>query len=185
MTAYEADFILTASSRAGMTAIPYDVNLSRSSFVTAWLRTGLFVALSDGLFASATGILIPPYATPFRVFRGVASVLFGRGALNGGVPMALVGIMMHIGVALFWSGLFLLVLRNSPALRDAIHSWPKALMIAAVYGPSIWLIMSLLVIPTMVHRPPTIGAKWWVQLIGHIPFVVGPMIIANRKDTTT
>ena len=164
-----------------MSAIPYDMTAARPTFVTAWLRTGLLVALSDGLFASATGILIPPYATPFRVFRGVASVLFGRDGLNGGVPMALVGMMMHLCVALFWSGLFLLAIRNSPALRDAIGSWPKAILVATVYGPSIWLIMSLIVIPAMVHRPPTIGAKWWVQLIGHIPFVVGPMILANRR----
>ena len=161
--------------------IAYDATENRSGFAARWLRTGLMVAVSDGLFASATGILIPPYATPFRVFRGVASVLFGRGALNGGVPVALVGMMMHLCVALFWSGLFLVALRNSPALRDAIQSWPKAILVATVYGLSIWLIMSLIVIPTLVHRPPTIGAKWWVQLIGHIPFVAGPMILANRR----
>ncbi len=166
-----------------MAAIAHDLTLPRQSFVSAWIRTGLLVALSDGLFASATGILIPPYATPFRVFRGVASVLFGRGVLTGGVPMALVGIMMHICVALFWSGLFLLALRNSTMLRDAIQSWPTAILVATVYGLSIWLIMSLIVIPAMVHRPPTIGTKWWVQFIGHIPFVVGPMILANRRTT--
>src|SRR4026207_89724 len=99
-----------------MATIAQDDIVPRQSFVSAWIRTGLLVALSDGLFASATGILIPPYATPFKVFRGVASVLFGRGALSGGVPMALVGIMMHICVALFWSGLFLLALRNSATL---------------------------------------------------------------------
>ena len=166
-----------------MATIAQDLTLPRQSFVSAWIRTGLLVALSDGLFASATGVLIPPYATPFRVFRGVASVLFGRGVLTGGAPMALVGIMMHICVALFWSGLFLLALRNSAALRDAIQSWPTAILVATVYGLSIWLIMSLIVIPTMVHRPPTIGTKWWVQFIGHIPFVVGPMILANRRTT--
>src|SRR5215213_4555585 len=103
--------------------------------VSAWIRTGLLVALSDGLFASATGVLIKPYATPFRVFRGVASVLFGRSALDGGVPMALAGIGIHICVALFWSGLFLLAIRNSDALRETLRSWPKSVMVAAVYGP--------------------------------------------------
>ena len=99
--------------------------------------------------------------------------------------MALVGIGMHICVALFWSGLFLLAVRNSSALAAAVQSWPRSILLAAVYGPSIWLIMSLIVIPAMVHRPPTIGAKWWVQLVGHIPFVVGPMILANRKRLRT
>jgi hypothetical protein len=164
-----------------MTTIAHDTTRSRPAFLDAWIRTGLLVALSDGLFASATGMFIAPYATPFRVFRGVASVLFGRGALDGGTPMTLVGIAMHISVALFWSGLFLIALRNSEALRDALRSRPKSLLVASIYGPSIWLVMSLVVIPALLHRPPTITTKWWVQLIGHIPFVVGPMILANRK----
>jgi hypothetical protein len=165
-----------------MTTTALDSQVARPAFLSSWIRTGLFVALSDGLFASATGVLIAPYATPFRVFRGVASVLFGRGALDGGVPMALVGIAMHVCVALFWSGLFLIALRSSSALRSAISSWPGAILVAGIYGPAIWLFMSLVFIPAMVHRPPAIGAKWWVQLIGHIPFVVGPMIIANRRS---
>jgi hypothetical protein len=151
--------------------------------VRQWIKTGVAVAVSDGLFASATGIWIKPYATPFRVFRGVASVLFGRGVLDGGVPWALVGMLMHLTVALFWSGLFLLALQNSDKLRAAIQSAPTAILVAVVYGISIWLIMSLIVIPTLVHRPPTIALKWWVQCLGHPLFVVAPMILLNRKTT--
>ena len=53
-----------------------------------------------------------------------------------------------------------------------------------VYGMSIWLIMSLGVIPALVHRPPNITLRWWVQLIGHIPFVAGPMVLVNRQAVT-
>jgi hypothetical protein len=35
----------------------------------------------------------------------------------------------------------------------------------------IWMVMSLAVIPLLVHRPPAISIRWWIQLIGHIPFV--------------
>jgi uncharacterized membrane protein YagU involved in acid resistance len=153
-----------------------------TSFVRDAFRTGIFVALSDGLFASLTG-LIPPHATPFRIFRGVASVLLGKAALTGGTATALIGIAMHFGVALFWSTLFVLALQNSAGLRAAIQKWPAALLVAAVYGPVIWVIMSLVVIPAMVHRPPTINFKWWIQFIGHIPFVAGPMILVNRNRT--
>ena len=146
-----------------------------------WIKTGVAVAVSDGLFASATGMWIKPYATPFRVFRGVASVLFGRGALDGGVPMAIVGMLMHLTVALFWSGIFILALQNSEKLRSAIQSAPTAMLLAIVYGISIWLIMSLIVIPTLVHRPPNIALKWWVQCLGHPLFVVTPMILVNRR----
>ena len=151
------------------------------SLIRQWIKTGVAVAVSDGLFASATGMWIKPYATPFRVFRGVASVLFGKGALDGGTPMALVGMLMHLGVALFWSGIFIVALQNSDKLRSAIQSAPGAIAVALVYGMTIWLIMSLIVIPTMLHRPPSITTKWWVQLFGHPLFVVTPMILLNRK----
>src|SRR4029079_12988447 len=151
------------------------------TLVRQWIKTGVAVAVSDGLFASATGIWIKPYATPFRVFRGVASVLFGRGVLEGGVPWALVGMLMHLTVALFWSGLFILALQNSEKLRAAIQRAPTAILVALLYGMMIWLVMSLVVIPTLVHRPPTMTLKWWVQFIGHPLFVVTPMILLNRK----
>ena len=35
--------------------------------------------------------------------------------------------------------------------------------------------MSLVVIPLLVHRPPSITFRWWVQLIGHAPFVGLPI----------
>jgi uncharacterized membrane protein YagU involved in acid resistance len=117
-----------------------------------------------------------------RVFRGVASVLLGKSALDGGVATGLIGIAMHLSVALFWSGVFVIAFRNSSALRDLIRGWKGAIAVAAIYGMSIWLFMSLVFIPAMVSRPPTIGAKWWVQLIGHIPFVAMPMILVNRGE---
>ena len=36
--------------------------------------------------------------------------------------------------------------------------------------------MSLVVIPLLVRRPPTIGFRWWVQLVGHFPFVGLPIV---------
>ncbi|MDQ6769919.1 MAG: hypothetical protein M3Z54_08030 [Gemmatimonadota bacterium] len=55
------------------------------------------------------------------------------------------------------------------------------LKVASVYGPFIWLVMSLLVIPLFLHRPPTITSRWWVQLIGHIPFVGLPIVASLGK----
>jgi hypothetical protein len=42
------------------------------------------------------------------------------------------------------------------------------------------MVMFLGVIPLLVHRPPTIGVRWWVQLIGHFPFVGVPIAGASR-----
>jgi hypothetical protein len=147
------------------------------------VKTWLLVAVSDAIFASLTGMFIPPTVTPARVFRGVASVLLGKSALDGGSTTALIGLAMHFGVALGWSALFVLVVHNSWAMRDALKTWPGRILVAVVYGISIWLIMTWIVIPSMLHRPPTFSLKYWIQLVGHPLFVVGPMIWVNRRST--
>ncbi len=147
------------------------------------IKTWLFVAVSDALFASATGMLIPPTATPARVFRGVASVLLGKSALDGGATTALIGLAMHFGVALAWSALFVFAVHNSWWLRDALKTWPSRILVAVVYGVAIWLIMTWIVIPSMLHKPPAFSLKYWVQLVGHPLFVVGPMIFVSRRSS--
>ena len=155
----------------------------RQGIVSVLVKTWILVAVSDAFFASASGMLVPPGVTPARVFRGVASVLLGKAALDGGSTTALIGLAMHFGVALAWSALFVFAVHNSWWLRDALDTWPSRIIVAVVYGVSIWLIMSWIVIPSMVHRPPNISLKYWVQLVGHPLFVVGPMILVNRRFT--
>jgi hypothetical protein len=36
--------------------------------------------------------------------------------------------------------------------------------------------MSLIVIPLLVHRPPVIVPRWWVQFFGHAIFVGLPIV---------
>ena len=157
----------------------------RQTLFPALIRTGLAVGISDAFFASSLAVLVPPYATILRLWQGVASVPFGKGMIGGGLPAALLGLVTHFGVAFFWSGLFVLALRASPALRDALNSWPRAIVVASIYGMSIWLIMSQLLIPAFVHRPPAMGPKYWILLIGYIPFVAMPMVLANRTRASS
>lgn len=42
-------------------------------------------------------------------------------------------------------------------------------------------VMSLIVIPLLVHRPPTITVRWWIQLLGHIPFVGLPIVASSAS----
>jgi uncharacterized membrane protein YagU involved in acid resistance len=59
------------------------------------------------------------------------------------------------------------------------------LAVAAVYGPLVWCAMSLFVIPTFTHRPPTINYRWWVQFFGHMVFVALPMITMISRGVAT
>jgi len=146
------------------------------------LRAGLFTGVSDGLFAC---VLAPTvlHITVTRLWQGVASVLLGPGAIDGGAQPALIGVVMHFGVAFGWSTVLFVLVERSAWLRGVLRSRFGVLKVASVYGPGIWLAMSLVVIPLLLHRGPTITVRWWIQLIGHAPFVGLPMTaaIAGRK----
>lgn len=136
----------------------------------AWLTT----AVTDGLFACVSALL---FGTPVaRLWQGVASTLLGKSAYDGGTRTVLIGVLMHFGVALAWSALFLLLATSSARLRDWLRARGDMFTVAAVYGPCIWLVMSLAVIPPLVGRPPAITPRWWIQLIGHAFFVGLPIV---------
>jgi hypothetical protein len=165
---------LTADARFAVdTALP-----GTGSLPSRWVRAGLLTAVCDGLFSSILSVAFY-HSTVARLFQGVASTLLGKAALDGGTPTALIGVLMHVGVAFGWSAVFLFVVLRWRWIRALLATRFGVLKVAALYGPCIWLVMSLLVIPVLLHRPPAIMIRWWVQLIGHIPFVGIPIVAAT------
>lgn len=147
------------------------------------VRAGVLTAVVDGLFACVLSVIY--YGSVVRVWQGVASTLMGPAALEGGARAAAVGVLMHVGVAFGWSAVFLALYAASSHLRRGVRSPGGMLAAAAVYGPLVWMTMSLVVVPLLVGRGmPDITPRWWIQLIGHIPFVAVPIIsqIARPRD---
>ena len=139
------------------------------------VRAWLMITIVDGLYASALTMFA--YKSTFsRLWQGVASTLLGASALQGGTRTVLIGLLMHAGVALAWTIVFMMLVMALPWLRRVITSWSAIMAVAAVYGPFIWLVMSFVVIPRLTGRPPTINSRWWVQLLSHIPFVALPIV---------
>ena len=140
-----------------------------------FVRAGAATAVIDGLFSSVLSAFFY-HSTVTRLFQGVAATLLGPSAFDGGTRTALIGILMHVGVAFGWSAVFVFGLMRLPAIRRILASNYGVIKFAALYGPFIWMVMSLVIIPQLVHRPPAITFRWWVQFFGHIPFVAVPMI---------
>jgi hypothetical protein len=136
---------------------------------------GLVTGVVDGLFSSVLSAVFY-HSTVRRLFQGVAATLLGNKAFDGGTPTAVVGVLMHFGVAFGWSAVFLFFVMRWPWIQGLLISRYGVLKVASFYGPCIWLMMSLAVIPLLVHRPPSIGIRWWIQLVGHIPFVGIPIV---------
>ena len=139
------------------------------------LRAGVLTGVTDALFSSML-VAFAYGSTVTRLWQGVASVLIGARALNGGPRTAAIGLLMHFGVAFGWSAVFLALVLASPWLRGVIASLTGVAAVAAIYGPIIWMTMSLVLIPLLTHRPPAINLRWWVQFAGHIPFVALPIV---------
>ena len=148
------------------------------------VRAGVLTGLSDGLFASVLALTV--FHLPVaRLWQGVASALIGRGAFDGGTPTALLGVLIHFGVAFGWSAVFLFIVLRLGWVQRLLASPYGVLKVASVYGPCIWLVMSLVVIPLLVHRPPSFNTNWWIQLIGHFPFVGIPIVATLGRVAST
>jgi len=148
------------------------------------LRAGLLTAIVDGLFASVQSLINGSTLT--RLWQGVASVLLGKSAFDGGTRTALIGVLMHFGVAFAWSAIFLLLVSRWAWLRRVLGARGDVVTVALVYGPLIWVLMSCAFIPLLLHGAPNITPRWWVQLLGHFPFVGLPIVvcIAHRRGGT-
>jgi len=144
------------------------------------LAAGILTALIDGIFSSVLVTMF--YGSTFaRLWKGVASVPLGASALEGGTESIAIGLGLHVCVAFFWSAVFFLAARQLEWLRRVIATPQGMLATAAVYGPMIWLVMSLVVIQAFTHKPPNINYRWYVQLIGHIFAVALPIVAMMRK----
>lgn len=149
----------------------------------ALIAASLLTALVDGLFSS---VLVAFFyrSTVVRLWQGVAATLLGPAAFEGGTATALVGVVMHVGVAFGWSAVFLFGVMRLESVKRTLASRLGTVTLAAVYGPLVWLTMSLAVIPLLVQRPPAITYRWWVQLVGHFPFVGLPIVASCARQLT-
>lgn len=145
------------------------------------LRTWLVIATIDGLFATTLNV-VAYHSTAARLWQGVASTVLGPSAIGGGTTPVLVGLALHLGVALAWSAVFLALWAASPSVRRVVGTPAGKLGVAAVYGPMVWMMMSLAVVPRLTGKPPLIGVRWWVQLAGHIVFVALPIVVMVSRD---
>lgn len=152
----------------------------RQSIAAAIGVTWLVTALWDFVCASLLSILA--YGSTFsRLWQGVASTAIGPRALTMGARGVAVGLALHVLVAFLWSAAFVVAVAASAGLRRAIARPGGAIAVAAIYGPLVWLVMSLLVIPAATGRPPAFAFRWWVQFVAHVPFVTLPLVFTARR----
>lgn len=148
------------------------------------LASTLAVALLDGLFAIFLYV-VRGTTTIERLFQGIASALIGPAAYRGGATTFALGVALHLTVALAWSVIFLLALRGSRLVPRMLEWRFGALDVALWFGPLVYVVMSMALIPLFTHRVPPITLNWVIVLLGHIPFVGLPIaLIVGRASRT-
>src|SRR5258706_5998643 len=94
-------------------------DVRRTGWAARLVRAGLLTGVSDGAFSSVLAVAFYHSTVP-RLFRGVASVVLGKSALDGGAPAALFGLFLHFCVAFGWSAVFLGLVTDSQRIRGVL-----------------------------------------------------------------
>ena len=142
----------------------------------------LLVALLDGLAAVTFYAWILHVTTPTRIFQGIASALVGPAAFEGGLPMILLGVLMHTGVALGWSTVYAIAWSRWPALRALTRTTRGAVLAGIAYGPCVWFCMRFLILPLTHAYLQPVGSWRFLAMIGiHMVAVGTPIALLLRQ----
>jgi len=128
-----------------------------TTFAQALLLTTLLAGSLDALAAIIQFTLAGNHQ-PARIFRYIASGLFGRKALSGGTPMVVWGVLFHYCFAFLFTLTFFLLYPHVRSL--SAHPFLAGIL----YGLTVWIVMNLLVVPLS-----QIGARplrLWPSVIG-------------------
>jgi len=104
------------------------------------LKTGLLIGLMDGVAASLNAFLASG-VTPDKVFRFIASGVFGMAAFKESGAMVAWGVVFHFVIAGIWTALFFFLATYVQHVRQ------YSLLSGMLYGIFVWAAMEYLVLP--------------------------------------
>ena len=118
---------------------------------------GLILGTTDLLFASSFwGIGYG--VSPIRVMQSVARGVLGKSSFDGGVPTALLGVLLHYTIAVSMAVAYYLVSRRVGALTR------QPIAFGVAYGVLLYLIMNLVVLPLSAVGMPKFDNVVWVAM---------------------
>lgn len=144
------------------------------------LAVGILDILDAFVFWAGRGV------RPDRVLQGIASGLLGRSSFAGGVPTAMLGLVLHFFIATAVVVIYFVAARRLPALHRSPLLW------GPLYGIAVFLVMYLVVIPAsaMTPRPITLpvavnGILIHILGVGIPAALTARAALRHRPDTRT
>ena len=156
---------------------------TREGIISAWVLCGVLDITAAWLQA-----WFQAGRAPAEVLHGIASALWGRAAMTGGVGMAAIGLSMHFTVALTATLVFYLLSR-----RIAVLGVASLWIIGPLYGVVVFCAMNYGTLPALSWlrslylgtTPYWPGPMGWPQLAIHMVCVGPPIVWGVRRPSTT
>jgi len=144
-----------------------------------WLQVflgGLLIAAGDIAFATTVWFTWDAAGIE-RVFQSIAVGVLGKASLEGGVPAALLGAVLHVFMATMFVVACTLVARRMPALLR------KPFVYGPPYGVLLYIIMNFVVMPlSRVGASPSFKHLETIAMsvVAHMVFGTICMLFARR-----
>ena len=155
---------------------PSPVHMASKSLIKAILLATLVAGTLDIIAAVTVNGIMSGTFKPVRILQGIASGAIGKSALEGGIGMALIGLLFHYCFALMFATVYFLLFPYLPFLQRYPLLW------GCLYGIVAWAIMSGLVIPLSKLNPAPFNWERAIINIVILMFMIGlPIALLARK----
>ena len=165
-----------------MSTATFSMAASERGALPRVLAAGAVVGVLDLAFAVGVYVLFFQVTTATRVLQSIASGLLGSASYTGGARTAILGFLLHFGIALGWATVYFLIYRRSRRLRRSVSTTGGALVAGLAFGAFVWLVMDFVVLTLSAARYVPVTSKYFIiQLIGHAVLVGPAMTLVVRE----
>jgi len=106
---------------------------------------------------------------PINMLKGLASAILGNGAVEGGIGVALVGLLLHFAIMVVMVAFFVVAANRLPFLKA------RWLLAGIAYGIGLWAVMNLVILPLRFGWHPFTPLGLAEQFFSHIVLVGIPI----------
>lgn len=155
---------------------PGPAQTASGSLIRAILLAGLIAGTLDIISAITMSGIYSGTFRPIRLLQGIASGAVGKSAFEGGVGMALVGLIFHYCFAMMFATVYFLLFPYLPFLRRFPILW------GGLYGIVAWAIMNGVVVPLSKITPAPFNWEKALINIAILMVMIGlPIALMARK----
>jgi hypothetical protein len=117
------------------------------------------------------------HVSPILLLQGIARSILGKPAYAGGIPTALLGLLIHYAIATTWVILFILIAQH------VTWMFRNAVLAGVLYGLAVYAIMNFVAVPLtrIGHRPQPTGIALVNAILAIVLFIGVAVALINKR----